>query len=451
MRYLYHDSAYNFSKPAPSWWEESAGPAVETSDLAAEQDVRCDVAIIGGGYTGLSAAYHLVRDHGADVRVLDAGKPGWGASGRNGGFCGPGATKMGRDEMVRRYGLEATKEFGQMQREAVELVAHLLEEENIDADKTGDRGEICFAHKPNRVAELRAEAESTNELYPFEHEFLTREECHAFGIAGPEVHAGMLIKGPFGLHPLKYCQGLARAAQRHGAVLHHDARVTGWRRDGSDHVLTTAKGEVRAKKVIVGTNGYTSEDLHPSLGGRLLPTLTNILVTRPLTRDEQSEQGWTATDVAFDTRRLLHYVRLLPDGRFLFGGRGGWDASPAGVEAKRQHMIRQFRQMFPAWAGVEFTHFWNGFVCIAYDRIAHVGHIDNDPSMIAGLAYHGSGVASATWSGQMAARLAAGNADIGSSVPKVMRGSPPKFPMPWLRKTYLKGAYAVYGVKDEWL
>lgn len=451
MRYLYHDHAYDFTRPAPSWWEASAGAPVETNDLAAEENVSCDIAIIGGGYTGLSAAYHLVRDHGADVRVLDAGKPGWGASGRNGGFCGPGATKLSRDQMIRRYGVEAAKAFGAMQREAVDLVAELLEKENIDADKTGDHGEICFAHKPSRVAGLIEEAKTPDEMFPFETSFLDRGDCRALGIAGPEVYGGLLMKGPFGLHPLKYCQGLARAAQRHGAVLHHDARVDGWRRDGVDHVLSTANGDVRAKKVIVGTNGYTAEDLHPALGGTLLPTLTNILVTRPLTLEERQAQGWTATDIAFDTRKLLHYVRLLPDGRFLFGGRGGWDASPEGVNERRQLMIRQFNRMFPAWAGVEFTHFWNGFVCVTYDRVVHIGFLDDDPTMIAALAYHGSGVATATWNGRLAARLAAGNISLDDAAPLMMRGAPPRFPVPWLRKTYLKAAYAGYGLKDEWL
>jgi len=451
MKYLYDKHGYHFDTPVESWWEASAGAPVETLDLAAEENVNCDIAIIGGGYTGLSAAYHLCRDHGADVRVLDAGKPGWGASGRNGGFCGPGATKLTRDQMLSRYGLEAVKDFGRMQREAVDLVAELIEAENIDCDKTSPDGEICFAHKPNRVADLKAEAALPDEVFPFEKSFLTKEECNEHGIGGPEVHGGLLMKGPFGLHPLKYCQGLARAAQKHGAKLHGSARVTEWRRDGSDHVLVTAKGEVRAKKVIVGTNGYTSEDLHPGLAARLLPTLTNILVTRPLSEDERKAQGWTNTTVSFDTRKLLHYVRLLPDGRFLFGGRGGWDASKEGVAQRKQIMIQHFNRMFPEWRGVEFTHWWNGFVCVTYDRVVKTGFVDNDPTMVCALAYHGSGVGIASWNGRMAARLAAGNASLDSHVPAPMRGAPPRFPMPWLRKMYLKATYASYGLRDEWL
>ena len=451
MKYLYHGHAYDFHAPAPSWWEDSAGVTVETDDLANESNVCCDVAVIGGGYTGLSAAYHLACDYGTDVRVLDAGRPGWGASGRNGGFCGPGALKRSRSSLLRDFGSDAVKAFGRMQRDAVDLVAELLEKEQIDADKTGHRGEICFAHRPNRIPGLIEEAKTPDDIFPFRTNYLDRDDCRAFGIAGPEVWGGLLMNGPFGLHPLKYCQGLARAAQRRGAVLHHDAQVTGWRREGRDHLLSTPGGVVRARKVIIGTNGYTPEDLHAGLADRLLPTLTNILVTRPLSREEKEAQGWTATDVAFDTRKLLHYVRLLPDGRFLFGGRGGWDASPQGVETRRRVMVRHFRKMFPAWRDVGFTHFWNGFVCLTFDRVVHIGFVDDDPTIVAALAYHGSGVATATWNGRMAARLVAGAADINESVPAMMRDMPPRFPMPWLRKATLKVAGIGYGIRDEWL
>jgi len=450
MRHIYDETAFDTAIPVGSWWLDSAGDTVECADLAGEENPRCEIAIIGGGFTGLSAAYHLVKDHGADVRVLDAAYPGFGGSGRNGGFVGPGATKLGLSQITQRVGVEENKRFQSWQWDSVELVAALLDAENIDADKTGTT-EIEFAHKPNRVKDLRDGAAFLQKTYGSNARFLDRDECAEHGLAGPQVHGGLMFPGCFGVHPLKYVRGLARAAQKHGVVIHDNAPVEGWRKEGDEHVLMTPKGELRAKKVIIGTNGYTAEDTNPGLAGRVMPALSNILITRPLTSEEQKAQGWTTTDITFDSRKLLHYVRLLPDGRFLFGGRGGWDASPGGKARMRAYMEKQFREMFPAWAHVEFTHFWNGFICMTYDLVAHVGNPQGDATVWSGLAYHGSGVAAATGTGRLVAKLAAGAITLDKDVPAIMRGIPPKFPFPALRTQYLRGAYWWYHMKDEWL
>jgi len=450
MRHIYDETAFDPSKPVGSWWLESAGDPVATTDLAGEENARCDVAIIGCGYTGLSAAYHLVRDHGMSVRVLDAAYPGFGGSGRNGGFVGPGASKLDYGTMIRKSSLEETKRFMALQRESIDLVAELLEAENIDADKTGTC-EIEFAHKANRVQELRDGAAYMQKTFGTKTAFMDKDECAAHGLAGPQVHAGMKIPGCFGIHPLKYVRGLVRAAQARGVVIHGEAPVTGWRKEGDVHVLSTPKGEVRANKVIIGTNGYTAEDTNPGLAGRLLPGLSNILMTRPLSAEEQAAQGWTTTDITFDSRKLLHYVRLLPDGRFLFGGRGGWDASSAGKARMRAYMEKTFREMFPAWADVEFTHFWNGFICLTYDLVAHIGHPKGDETVWSALAWHGSGVAAGTGAGRLVSRLVGGTASLDKDVPVLMRGVPPRFPFPPLRTQYLRGAYSWYHIKDEWL
>ncbi len=448
MRFIYDKSAFQFDAPVGSWWEDSAGSPVETTDLAGEENATCEIAIIGGGYTGLSAAYHLARDHGADVRVLEAGQPGWGASGRNGGFVCPGWAKLGDGDLIKRHGLDEARSFHRAQRDGVDLVAQLLDEEGIEADR-GAEGDIALAHRKSKVAELLEWKDFAMATYGEELTFLDRDALAEQGVAGPQFLAGMRLDYGFGLHPMKYVRGLARAAQAKGAVIHGQAPVTAWMRDGSDHVLVTPKGEIRAKTVIVATNGYTAEDLHGGLRGRLMPALSNILVTRPLSEAERAAQGITTTQLTYDTRKLLHYVRLLPDGRYLFGGRGGCDASPSGKAAMRTYMEKTFRKMYPAWSDVEFTHFWNGFICMTYDRVAHIGNLDGDPSAWCGLAYHGAGVTGGTWTGRMLARLVAGNASLDGDVPAMMRGTPPKFPLPFLRTTYLRGAYVGYGIKDE--
>ncbi len=450
MKHIYHSSAFDTDVPVGSWWLESAGDPVETTDLAGITDVQCDVAIIGAGYTGLSAAYHLCKDHGVSVRVLDAAYPGFGGSGRNGGFVGPGASKLSASQTIRRVGMDEAKRFFDWQRGTVELVDHLLSTEKIDADKAG-AGEVEFAHKANRVASMREGVNHMNRTFGAGLRFMDRGECRDHGLAGPQVHGGVSYPGNFGLHPLKYCRGLARAAQVQGAIIHGAAPVDGWRKEQGVHVLTTPKGEVRAKQVIIGTNGYTAEDTNPGLTGRVLPVLSNILVTRPLSAEEQAAQGWTTNDTTFDSRNLLHYVRLLPDGRFMFGGRGGWDASPAGKAKMQRYMVKTFKNMFPAWAHVEFTHFWNGFVCMTYDLVGHIGHPQDDETVWSALAWHGSGVAAATGAGRLVSQLAAGAATLDNDVPAIMRGVPPKFPFPFLRTRYLQAAYLAYYVKDEWL
>ena len=156
MGRLYHPEIYDSSRPVPSYWEAGA-PAPSSEDAPLSSDESCDVAVIGGGYTGLSTALHLARDHGIEVRLLEAGHLGWGASGRNGGFCCFPAAKMSISQMVKGYGLEEAQRFFAAQVEACELVRQLGEDEAMDFDLVG-RGNLEVAHGPasrRRPKELR--------------------------------------------------------------------------------------------------------------------------------------------------------------------------------------------------------------------------------------------------------------------------------------------------------
>ena len=165
-------------------------------------------------------------------------------------------------------------------------------------------------------------------------------------------------------------------------------------------------GTLKARHVIIATNGYTPEDVSPCHRGRIMPALSSILVTRPLTEAERQAQGWTSPLMAYDSRKLLHYFRLLPNGRFLFGGRGGTDASNAGGEAYRDVLTAAFHDLFPAWRNVEITHYWRGFVCLAYDLVPYVAPSTTNKTVWTAIAYHGNGVAMGSWSGRAVARLA---------------------------------------------
>ncbi len=452
MSRLYHPAIHDSSHPVESWWEASAGPPVEGCPPLAG-DARCEVAVIGGGYTGLSAALHLARDHGIDVRVLEAGQPGWGASGRNGGFACRGSAKLSYQAILARFGREAVRHFHRTQVESTELVAQLAAEEGFDIDATS-KGEIYVAHKPNRMAEIEAERAFQQEVLDQPSEVWSREELAERAYGGPEAFGALFTPVGFGIHPLKYCRGLARAALRRGAVIHCGSRVVRWDRDGARHRLVTAGGTLNARHVIVATAGFTAEGLHPAFDGVLLPVLSNIVTTRPLSAAERDAQGWRTDRTVSDSRNLLFYYRMLPDGRFMLGARGGLSASPESAGAMRAWMTRRLGEMYPAWAGVEITHFWRGLTDLSYDLLPHLGRLPDDQSVSYALAYHGNGVAMGSWAGRHLARDYVGRNDSGGGTgaggaPAVMTQPLRRFPLPALRMAYLRAAYAWFDLQDR--
>jgi glycine/D-amino acid oxidase-like deaminating enzyme len=213
-------------------------------------------------------------------------------------------------------------------------------------------------------------------------------------------------------------------------------------------VLVTPRGAVRARSVVMATNGYTPEDLHPFFRGRVLPTTSNIVVTRPLTDAEWREIGMLTTQVYSDTRKLLFYWRRLTDDRLLFGGRAGVLDAPAAQRRCRRRLERHMVAKWPVLQGVATQYFWSGKVCLSYDLMPHVNRVDGDPSLAYALAYQGSGVAMSTYCGGLVADLVAGK-DVPLDTP-LTSARLPRFPLSFLRSAYLAGAYVVYGVKDRW-
>ena len=440
-----HPDAFHFDRPVQSFWEATARPlGIATPPLAG--DTQCDVAVIGAGYTGLSAALRLKREYGMDVRVLEAGEPGWGASGRNGGFSCIGCHKRSYSSLIKSYGLEDTRRFYGAMTDAVALVRDLCRAHDIDA-WIHEGGEISLAHLPNRWAELEEERDFMTRVFGEKLELLTVAELKAKGLWAPQFHGGIRGDTGFSIHPLNYVRGLARAAAEAGVAIHGRSRVTRWEEANGVHRLTTAGGTLTARQVIVATNGYTPEDVSPYHQGRLIPALSNIIVTRPLSEDEQREQGWTSRLMAYDTRNLLHYFRLLPGGEFLFGGRGGTDASDDGSGPMKQHMIKTLQEMFPVFGKAEITHFWRGFVCLSYDLVPYVGPLDDKKSVWTALAYHGNGVAMASYSGTALADMIAGRPER-LALPSVLTRRLARFPLPFLRPLYLKGAYLWFNYED---
>jgi gamma-glutamylputrescine oxidase len=427
-----------------SYWAATAGPEVENCEpVAADMDV--DVAIVGGGYTGLSVAYHLAREQEISAHVLEAHRMGWGCSGRNGGFCSTGIGKEDFDDWKARFGLPAAKAIFEQSRDAVKTVRSLIERESLDVDKTADGG-LELAHKANRMPELAARQKHLQGMFGIDVALLGKAELEKSYLASREAYGALVHDEGFGLHAMKYSRGIARAAQRHGAILHGASPVTDWQRDGARHVLTTPRGKIRARQVVIAGNGYTGDRMHPAVSGRLLPVLSNIIVTRPLSAAERQSVNWQTYLKIWDSRWLLFYYRLLPDNRVLFGARGGIEDRPDSNREQKAWLERRFAEMFPALAKVESEYFWRGWVCLSRDKNPHVGTIESGTVHYA-LAYMGSGVALATYCGRLIAARIAGKPG-GDAGP--LLGTPlPAFPFPALRRVYQRLAYSYYGFKDE--
>jgi glycine/D-amino acid oxidase-like deaminating enzyme len=435
------------SAHVPSYWAATAGP--EPAGLAPlPGDRTADVAVLGAGYTGLAAAYRLAGDHGLDTVVLEAHAVGWGASGRNGGFAMMSLGKLTLQQREARWGLATARRIVRLGIDACERVRELILKEGLDCDVQPD-GWLNVAHRPDLVPVLRERLRLYRDrLDVRDAEYLDREQLAAEGFTrSPSAYGALRLRPTFGLHPLKYVRGLATAAHRRGAAIHPDSPVVRWDRDGAWHLLATPRGTVRARKVVVGTNGYTPEHLHPFLRGRTLPTTSNIVVTRPLTDAEWHEVGMRTTQVYSDTRALVHYWRRLPDGRMLFGGRAGVINTEAALARRRRWLEGRLDVMFPSLRGIGSEYFWHGAVCMPYDHMPHVHTVDGDPSVAYALAYTGTGVAMATYLGGLAGDLVAGG-PVAQDTPVTGTGLP-RFPLPFLRRAYLAGAYLVYGLKDR--
>lgn len=443
----YHESMYDRSRPVGSFWESDAPPlpsGVDQGALAA--DAQCDVAIIGGGYTGLSAALHLARDHGIDVCLLEAGPLGWGASGRNGGFCTFTPTGLSADALTKRYGLDETRRFITSQVEAVDLVRDIAASEAIDIGAQGE-GTLEVAHAANRYADLVHEAEILSGQFGLPTRLLTREEMAETHYDSTEQFGALHLGVGFGLQPMRFVRGLAAAAARHGARLHGHSNVIARERDGAGHLLHCKGGTLRAKRVIIATNGFTHETLDKRLGRAIMPVISNIIVTRPLSQSELNAQKWQTETPCANTRSLLFYYRLLPDRRFLFGARGDMTGKPEDGAKMSRWMAKRLGEVFPAWADVPITHNWRGFVCMNMRQTPTIGQMPDDPTIWFGLGYHGDGVSAAPWTGRLLARLVAGQAK-NDDIPVPLRGLPPRIPLSFLRRWYLLGALGYYRASD---
>jgi glycine/D-amino acid oxidase-like deaminating enzyme len=379
-------------KTAPYWWEAyrpSAGELVEVPR-------RARVAIVGGGYAGLSAALELSK-HGVDAVVLEKGALGEGASTRNGGAVS-GGVNIGKGFSGKAAAVDPARAADMLSDgyDAFALVERLIAEEGIDCfwQKRGRfQGAWTpkhFAYQQSRLASLNDSAQSGACMVPRERQ---REE-----IASDYYYGGMVAERSASLHPALYYKGLLDACRRRGIAVCADAAVGGIVRGGVGWRVTTSRGAVEAGDVVIATNGYTGE-LTPSLRRRIVPIASHIIATEELPADLAASlvpKGRTLSD----TKRVLCYYRMSPDGRrMVFGGRARFTQADPLLCARV--LYTYITERFPQLRGVRVTHGWTGNTAFTLDALPHMGE---DGGLHYALGCNGSGIAMMTYLGYQTAR-----------------------------------------------
>jgi glycine/D-amino acid oxidase-like deaminating enzyme len=378
-----------------SLWEATAIPAAEWPSLRAYLHVQ--VAIIGAGYTGLSAALHLT-EAGIDAAVLEARAPGWGASGRNGGQVIAGL-KYDPDELEHIFGPGLGAAVIRTSGGAPDLVFDLIRRHAIQCQpvRTGWL-QLAATH-----GALRGLASRASQWRDRGVSMAMLDNGEAMALSGSALYAGGMLDPRGGtVQPLSYARGLAMAAHAKGALIFAGSPATRITRSGAGWLVETPQGGVTADRVIIATNAYTGR-LNDRLRRSVVPVPSFQIATDPLPEDLR-HRILPERQSASDTRRLLRYFRLDEAGRLIMGSRGAFGTVTA-AQALHRHMAH-VREIFPQAAKLAFPYQWGGMVAVTRDHLPHLHEIE--PGMLAGLGYNGRGVAMATAMGRELAAFAAG-------------------------------------------
>ena len=377
----------------PSLWAATAEPGPPAPRLAGP--VEADVAVIGGGFTGLSSALHLA-EAGKQVVLLEAAEPGWGASGRNGGQVNPG-WKVLPSEITARYGAERGGRVARMAHGTCDLVFELIDRFGISCDalRPGFLQAAYGGHGRKKQENWAREWSA----YGAEIDLLDRDGLAA--LIGTDKYDGGLRDARGGnLQPLSYARGLAKAAAGLGAALHGGSPATAVARHGAGWRVTTPEGRVSAEQLVIGTNGYT-DDLWPGLKETVVPVPSFIAASTPLSQN-LARSILPGRHAVTETRRVLFYFRMDRDDRFVFGGRGKLFDSVDSIDGgPMEHLKAEACRLYPQLADIGWDFGWGGYVAVTREHTPRLMRLA--PGVFAGLGYNGRGVAMATMMGKQLA------------------------------------------------
>lgn len=435
MKQLYDKAIYDFNTPIKSYWED-VSHFDQSRFPKLVGDHSCDVCVIGGGFTGISTAYHIAKKYGGDVRLLEAGHFGFASSGRNAGFCCLPSTKLSINQLIKRYGMDETKKFFASQIEGVDLLASLIADNNIECEKIGT-GNLDVVHHPSSIEELKEWGNDLQNHFGINTRWIPKEEFDEVGHQSTEQFGAVFTEAGFAMNPMAFLNGFANATVDAGAQLHSHSRVKKWERNGK-HKLITEEGSLTCDKVVVATNGYTDESLHPSFANRMVPVLSNIIVTREMSEDEFKMQNYKTLNPICNSREILYYYRRMPSNRMLFGTRGDTFGDDKSALKMRSMMTKQFQGVFPNWNDIDVEYYWRGTVVMNRDLVPAFGSLENDKSVFFSYGYHANGNNSTVYCGKKLAEMIYESNSGETNISKVYQGLSPKIPFAFLRLWYLR-------------
>jgi glycine/D-amino acid oxidase-like deaminating enzyme len=369
-----------------------------------------DVAIIGAGFTGLSAARTLAQ-RGAKVAVLESETIGWGASSRNGGMVLTGM-KLGVNQLISMYGRELTRRMYAASLETIDCVEQIVREEAIDCNFSRC-GHLEVACKQKHFDDYARQAEVIAREFNHQLRVVQKNELSA-EIGSNIYHGGMVDEVSAGLNPARYVAGLGAAAAKAGAEIFERTRVEGLQRESrqgeSGWKITTSRGALPratlwAREVFVATSGYTSRAT-PALQKKLIP-IGSFIITTEVLPEKLARELSPRNRMIYDSKNYLYYYRLTPDRRMLFGGRAAFfPETDQTIRRSAEILRRGMIDVYPQLRDTKIEYVWGGTLDFAFDIMPHAGQLDG---MYYAVGYAGHGVAMATYQGQKMAQLISGD------------------------------------------
>jgi glycine/D-amino acid oxidase-like deaminating enzyme len=376
-----------------------------TTDVSRPLPEVVDVAVIGAGFTGLSAARTLAK-RGARVAVLESETIGWGASSRNGGMVLTGM-KLGVNQLISMYGRELTQRMYAASLASMDCVEQIVTEEAIDCNFSRC-GHLEVACKQKHFDDYSRQAEVIAREFGHTLRVVQKNELNV-EIGSSIYYGGMVDEVSAGCNPARYVAGLGRAALKAGAEIFEHARVHRIERESRDGQagwkLTTSRGSIWAHDVFVGTSGYTGRAT-PALQKKLIP-IGSFIITTEVLPEKLAHELSPRNRMIYDSKNYLYYYRLTPDRRMLFGGRAAFFPETSQTVRQSAEILRRgMIDVYPQLSDAKIDYVWGGTLDFAFDIMPHAGQMD---AMYYAVGYAGHGVAMATYQGQKIAEMMAGD------------------------------------------